>query len=72
MICGDACVCIKRCDLWKRRVVNKHHQQSCCGQKDVCTYVVGGPVGMNDAYIFRSICKTLTPTHVKIPGQPPW
>ena len=40
MICENACVCIRRCDLWKRRVVNKHHQQSCCGQKRVCTYVV--------------------------------
>ena len=26
MICGNACVCIRRCDLWKRRVVNKHPQ----------------------------------------------
>ena len=40
MICGNACVCIRRCDLWKRRVVNKHDPQSCCGQKRVCTYVV--------------------------------
>ena len=35
MICGNACVCIRRCDLWKRWVVNKHHQSSCCGQ-DTC------------------------------------
>ena len=28
-ICGNA-------------VVNKHHQYSCCGQKHVFTYVVGG------------------------------
>ena len=45
-------LCIKRCDLWKRRVVNKHHQQSCCGQNDVCTYVVGGRMGMNDTCYF--------------------
>ena len=66
MICGDACVCIKRCDLWKRRVVNKHHQQSCCGQKRVCTYVVGGRVGMNDTCYFTLDMKQLdipTPPH---------
>ena len=40
MICRDACAYIKRCDLWKLGGVNKHHQQSCCGQKDVCTCVV--------------------------------
>ena len=59
MICGDACVCIKRCDLWRRRVVNKHHQQSCCGQKRVCTYVVGGRVGMNDTCYFTLDMKKL-------------
>ena len=53
MICGNACVCIRRCDLWKRRVVNKHRQQSCCGQKRVCTYVVGGRVGMGRHLLFH-------------------
>ena len=62
MICGDACVCIKRCDLWKRRVVNKHHQQSCCGQKRVSTYVVGGRVGMNDTCYFTLDLKKPVPT----------
>ena len=61
MICGDACVCIRRCDLWKRRVVNKHHQQSCCGQKRVCTYVLGGRVGMNDTWFFTLDMKKLDP-----------
>ena len=54
-------------DLWRRmcicgnggRVVNKHHQQSCCGQKRVCTYVVGGRVGMNDTCYFTLDMKKL-------------
>ena len=54
MICGNACVCIRRCDLWKRRAVNKHHQQS-------CTYVVEGRVGLNTGYITGAdMCKECT------------
>ena len=54
MICGNACVCITRCDMWKRRVVNQHHQQS-------CTYVVGGRVGLNTGYITGvDMCKVCT------------
>ena len=66
MSCGNACVCIRRCDLWKRRLVNKHHQQSCCGRRRVCTYVVGGQVGMNDTCNFTFDLKKLDPT----PPQP--
>ena len=47
-------VCITRCDMWKRRVVNQHHQQS-------CTYVVGGRVGLNTGYITGvDMCKVCT------------
>ena len=54
MIRGNACVCITRCDMWKRRVVNQHHQQS-------CTYVVGGRVGLNTGYITGvDMCKVCT------------
>ena len=67
MSCGNACVCIRRCDLWKRRLVNKHHQQSCCGRKRVCTYVVGGQVGMNDTCNFTFDLKNLTPPHPNPP-----
>ena len=28
VICGNACVCLRRCDLWTL-CVNKHHQQFC-------------------------------------------
>ena len=62
LICGDACVCIERCDLWSRRVLNKHHQQSCCGQKRVCTHVVGGRVGTNDTCCFTFDMKKLDST----------
>lgn len=39
-------------ETWKWRVVNKYHQQLCCGQKCVCMYVVEGLVGINDIYYF--------------------
>ena len=48
--------------MWKRRVVNKHHQYSCCGQKHVFTYVVGGRVGMNETCYFTFDMKKLVPT----------
>ena len=50
--------------MWKRRVVNKHHRCSCCGQKHVCTYVVGGRVGMNKTCYFTFDMKKLViPPH---------
>ena len=53
---------LPREDMWKRRVVNKHHRCSCCGQKHVCTYVVGGRVGMNETCYFTFDMKKLVPT----------
>ena len=58
---------LPREDMWKLRVVNKHHQYSCCGQKHVFTYVVGGRVGMNDACYFTFDMKKLDYT----PPPPP-
>ena len=53
---------LPREDMWKRRVVNKHHQYSCCGQKHVFTYVVGGRVGMNETCYFMFDMKKLVLT----------
>ena len=50
---------LPREDMWKRRVVKKHHQYSCCGQKHVFTYVVGGRVGMNETCYFTFDMKNL-------------
>ena len=62
MICGNACVCIRRCDLWKRWVVNKTSSVIMLWARHVCTYVVGGRVGMNDTCYFTFDLKKLDPT----------
>ena len=58
---------LPREDMWKRRVVNKHHQYSCCGQKHVFTYVVGGRVGMNETCYFTCDMKKLVLTPLPPP-----
>ena len=58
-------------DMWKRRVVNKHHQYSCCRQKHVFTYVVGGRVVMNETCYFTFNMKKLDPNpHPRPPVRP--
>ena len=61
---------LPREDMWKRRVVNKHHRCSCCGQKHVCTYVVGGRVGMNETCYFTFDMKKLVSTTPPHPAPP--
>ena len=56
--------------MWKRRVVNKHHRCSCCGQKHVCTYVVGGRVGMNETCYFTFDMKKLVIPPHPTPPEP--